>query len=113
LLEVTPACDHAQNKNEGARFVAGILIPDEHAKVFVDLKNMGKKPFLKKMEPIQVPGKVGAWHLVLNARAFHSVPKPNKSIKCPPVARLREGIQNDIRAWFAAHAARPGYLSVH
>jgi hypothetical protein len=33
LLELTPACDHAQSKTDCARFVAGILVPDEHAKI--------------------------------------------------------------------------------
>ena len=110
LLELTPACDHAQNKADCARFVAGILVPDKHAKIL----DWGSDdpPFLRRVEPLILPGKNGLWHLVLNARALYSIPNARRKIRSSPLARLRESLQNDIRAWFATHAARPGYLSV-
>jgi hypothetical protein len=110
LLELTPACDHAQSKSSGSRFVAGLLFPDEHAKIL----DWGTEepPFLRRLEPLPIPGKKGTWHLVLNARSLHSISNARRKIRSVAATRLREGIQNDVRAWFAAHAARPGYLSV-
>jgi len=110
LLELTPACDHAQSKADCARFVAGILIPNDHAKIF-DLEN-DEPPFLRRVEPLVLPEKDGLWHLVLNARALHTITNARRKIRSAPLTRLREGLQNDLRAWFATHAARPGYLSV-
>jgi hypothetical protein len=109
LLELTPACDHAQNKSGGARFIAGILVPDAHGRI---LEWGDEAPFLRRLEPLTIPGKLGIWHLVLSARALYSISAARKRIHSIPQTRLREGIQNDLRAWFATHAARPGYLSV-
>jgi len=110
LLELTPACDHAQHNTGGARFVAGILVPNEHAKIL----EWGSEdaPFLRQLEPLILPSKQRIWHLVLNARSVYSISNAQTKIRSTPVIRLREGVQSDIRAWFAAHAARPGYLSI-
>ncbi len=110
LLELTPACDHAQSKSGAARFIAGILVPNSLGKI-LDWGNE-EAPFLRKLEPLTLPGKQGIWRLVLNTRALYSISNAGRKIRSTPVTRLREGIQNDIKAWFAAHAARPGYLSI-
>lgn len=110
LLEITPTCDHAQSKSSTARFLAGLLVPDEHAKLF-DWEDR-QPPFLRNMEPLIIPGRNGIWHLILNARTLHSITNSRRLVRSAPAARLREGVQSDIRTWFAAHAARPGYMSV-
>lgn len=107
LLEIAPICDFAQNKRPLARFVAGILVPDQHAKVFGTTP-----PYTYRVPPCAFPGLTGTWHLILNARFSYGLRNPKGLIKSVPLCRLRRALLADVQAWCAAHAARPGYVSV-
>jgi hypothetical protein len=108
LLELTPPCDYAQRKSGAARFMAGLLVPGIHAKIFESCN----AAFLRKIEPLILPGKAGTWQLILNVRGLYTISNPDKKIASAAIARLRTSIQSEILAWFGSHASRPGYLSV-
>jgi len=110
LLELTPTCDYAHRKTSVARFMSGLLVPETHAKIFN--WNAIEAPFLRKVEPLVLPGKPGIWQLTLNVREIYTISNPSKKIASAAIVRLRASIQNDILAWFGSHASRPGYLSV-
>ena len=110
LLELTPACDYANRKAGPARFIAGILVPAAHIRVFD--WDPGHTPFLRKVELLSFPGKTGVWQLILNVRALYAIPNAEKKIDAAATVRFRSSIQTDILAWFGANATRPGYVSV-
>jgi len=73
------------------------------------------KIFAKEIEFCYFQSKLlglnGNYKIVVNARHLYS--KPVEDLKKHKAAfRLRRQIVTDIQAWFASHAARPGYLSV-
>lgn len=110
VLEVSPACDYAQNKRVVARFIAGLLIPDEHEAIF-SVQAQGRM-YLKKIPGVKIDGFDGTWHLILNARYLFGLGNPDSRVRTRPAFRLRGHVLVDIQAWFAAHAARPGFLTV-
>lgn len=110
LLELTPACDYAHRKSGAARFMSGLLVPATHAKIFD--WGSSEPAFLRKIEPLILPGKPGIWQLILNVRSLYTISNPNKKIASSALVRLRASIQTDILAWFGSHASRSGYLSV-
>jgi len=110
LVEVTPSCDYAQAKTGTARFLAGILVPEQHVPIFRVQPH--DRLYLKELPGIEVGTLKGPWHLILNARFLYSIPNPVRRVSSRPLLRLRNHVLVDIQAWFAAHAARPGYLSV-
>jgi hypothetical protein len=111
LVEITPACAFAQGKRKMARFVSGLLVPGEHAKVF-KWSSDEAPPFLKPLETVTIPRLKGTWCPILDARYVFGVLKPDDSVRCIPLCRLRESVLVDIQAWFASYVARPGYLSI-
>lgn len=114
-VELTPACDHAAQKTATARMVLGLLI-----QLNADLANKAKLPatsrlFAKEIEPIQLQLSGDAndqtYKLVVSAR--HLKTKSLAELKKEkPLFRLRASVVADIQAWFASHAARPGYVSL-
>jgi hypothetical protein len=57
-------------------------------------------------------GIAGSFKLILNARKLVTMPF-DQLRQHRAVCRLRQQVIADIRAWFASHAARPGYVAVH
>ncbi len=115
-IEITPPCDHAAQKNASARLVLGLLIrlglPVTEDKVKLPAKS---RLFAKEIEPVQLhlPGisQSGAYKLILSAR--HLETRAISAIKNEkPLFRFRSSVVADIQAWFASHAARPGYVSI-
>ena len=107
LLEISPACDYAQRSREVARFVGGLLVPDKHANLIV-----GRKPSVLRIEAVSLPGMDGAWHPVFSARFAYTLPEPDNVVKSKPICRLRTPVLVNTVSWCAAHASRPGYLSL-
>ena len=110
LVELTPGCDYAQGKQRIARFVAGLLLPAKYTKIFPIRPE--HKIYLKDIPELFIESLNGDWQLILNARYLFTIPNPSRRVCSQPLLRLRSHVLVDIQAWFAAHAARPGYLSV-
>ena len=106
LIEVTPACDFS-NKRSTARFVGGLLVPEEHAKLI-------KKPaqFIKDIELMSIPELGGNWKLAINSKYVFGVTFPLERLQSQPLFRLRNPVVVDVLAWLAGQSARPGYMSL-
>jgi hypothetical protein len=117
-IEITPACDHAGNKSHLARVLCGILVRiDGNAVKESDLKlPPSSRLFAKELEPLWIDNEAmqlkGVFKLMINARCLLSI-SLNELRQKKAVFRLRYPVVCDIQAWFASHAARPGYVSVH
>jgi hypothetical protein len=72
--------------------------------------------FARDVEPIwleQFQDKpAGVYKLLIRARHFMTLPVGDME-KIQPIIRLRYPVVADIQSWFASHASRPGYASVH
>jgi len=115
LVELTPLCDIANTKTGLARLVAGILVKFSGDASFDKKVHLpsSNRIFGKQIEFCSVRAKPlsGAYSLFLNARHLHS--KSLVKLKLHrPTFRLRHEVVRDIQAWFASHAARPGYFSL-
>lgn len=105
VVEVTPACDFANKRFTPARFVGCLLVPDELA------SSIYKGDFIRRINPVTLPGKDGVWHLLLNSRFMFGVSNPTKQITTAPMLRIRLPLLIDMQAWLAAQGARPGYIA--
>jgi hypothetical protein len=117
LIEITAACDFAQSKAHNARLIFGLLVK---AIAAAGKKELGVpdhcRTFAREVEFVRINepdrGIDGDYRLMLNARWLHSCPV-SELAKQRPIIRLRDQVITDIRAWFASHASRPGYVSLH
>ncbi len=102
-VEISPACDFAQQNRRRLRFVPGLLIPDELEDSILEKAN-----YLKKIGPVLFQEKI--LFLVLESRHFFST---SVGVKLPsPLFRLRSHVLVDIQAWLGGHLSRPGHLSL-
>ncbi len=107
LVEMTPGCDFAQGKQKVARFVGGLLVPTDRQKTLNQ-----KLESLVVLEPVNLAGLAGTWVIAVDARYLFGVDHPKTKIGSSPLCRLREHVMIHIQSEIAAHAARPGYLSL-
>jgi|SRR5579859_2623483 len=108
-LEVTPACDHAQNKMRVSRVIGGFIVPWEHKDTVK--RNAG---FLKSIGPLYFPGKqkivkAGAYLIVLNSRYLITA-KPSRVKELHAAARVRPSLLADVQSWASYQAARQGVM---
>ena len=106
VVEVTPSCDFAQNKNPICRLVAGTIVPAEWKECIKD-----KALYLKTIGPILVKDTSDPAFIVLNAHYTFGLPK--KFLEKPvAIARMRHQLLVDVQAWLASHTSRPGVISL-
>jgi hypothetical protein len=105
-LEVTPACDHAQNKMRVSRIIGGFIVPWEHKDTVK--RNAG---FLKAIGPLYFPGKnkAGAYLVVLNSRYLITA-KPSRVKELHAAARVRPSLLADVQSWASYQTARQGVM---
>lgn len=102
IVELTPACDHAQAKRERLRFAAGLLLPQGLE------KKTQKAAYLNRVGPLVHENQ--AVTLVLDSLHFFSLPK---DVALPAsLFRLRSHVRADLQTWLGGHLARPGHLSM-
>lgn len=107
LVEVSPPCDFSQRKRSVSRFVAGLMIPAALEKLV-----KREEPSSRILQAIKMKETGEIWQVVLSARFFYAIGKPEKLIKSIPIFKLRSGVLGDVEAWLAAQSARPGYISL-
>ncbi len=106
-LEVTPVCDHAQNKLGLSRVIAGLVIPWEHEK-----KIKGNAQFLKRVGPLHFASRAlpaAPYVLFLNSR-YIAAAKPNIVKQRHAAARVRPQLLADIQSWASYQSARQGVM---
>ena len=105
-LEITPACDYAQNKMGLSRLIAGFVLPHED-------KSLIKRPqFLKASGPFLLKSKAlpsGAYDVYLNSRYPVSA-KLEEIRKQKPIARLRSQLLADVQSWAGYQGSRQGVM---
>ncbi len=102
-VEMSPACDFAQQNRRRLRFVPGMLVPDELEDFILE-----KADYLKKIGPVLFQGKI--FFLIVESRHFFSA---SVGVRLPsPLFRLRSHVLVDIQAWLGGHLSRPGHLSL-
>lgn len=115
VVDVTPPCDHAQNKSEVKKFCAGLIIdtPVGTAKELAAYKKTLLDPsylwssceFLSEKSG---QGKI----LIMNSRLVFSIPcveYVNSTLVHASVSRIREEIFRDFTHWLWQQISRPGY----
>lgn len=111
LVEVSPACDFAQNTRKSALLLAGLIIP------------ASLHSFIKKADAIYTfPTFALRWPvdgfatqdaiLTITARYKATVPAASVPNWLTPWFRLRELPITAIRNWHSSHASRVGYISL-
>jgi hypothetical protein len=110
LIEISPACDVAQNKRISASLIAGLIIPQ-------NLPTIKKAEYLTKMSPFKVRWALDDFSeqdaiLVFCHNYKTTIPHSKKRLWMKPWFRLRELPTTSIRNANTAHAARVGYISV-
>ena len=115
LVELTPICDIANAKTGLARLLGGILMRPSGDSAFdrkIHLPSTNRI-FGKQIEfcSLHKTCLSGTYSLLLNARQLYSKPLAKLRLH-KPTFRLRHDLVRDIQAWFASHAARPGYFSL-
>lgn len=105
-LEVTPVCDHAQDKIGLSRMISAVAVPCEHK------KKIKPGQFLKSAGPFflsEKPFKPGPYLIYLNSRYIATAaPAIVKNIRAK--ARVRGQLLADIQAWGAYQTARQGVM---
>jgi hypothetical protein len=105
-LEVTPACDYAQNKMGLSRIVTGFLLSEAHQ------RKIKSAQFLKAAGPFYLshkPFTEGAYIIYLNSRYVAS-PKPSEVKPLRAFARIRAQLLADVQAWASYQSARQGVI---
>ena len=105
-LEVTPVCDHAQNKMGLSRILTGVAVPSGH------IKKIKRGQFLKSVGPFYFankPFRPGTYVLFLNSR-YVATATPSVVKKLRAAARLRPQLLGDVQSWASYQAARQGVM---
>jgi len=113
LIVITPYCDYAQNKAYFLRLLGGMFVKEEKKSI---IKGSGTL-YVKKIGPLYIEGKEkqitsGNYYLALNSHFIVGMKKSDLEYT-KVICRLRKQALVDIQAWFASHAARPGYISIN
>ncbi len=114
LVEITPACDHAQGQAAVARLIGGVMVLVDREKSIPSVEISKERVSFSRMVPFMQSNVHGASRVVgifLNARRTHAVAEMQLR-RCTPVLRLRTGLVVDLRSWWIGHAVRAGYIAV-
>lgn len=102
LIEITPDCDHAQNKVKVYKFLTGVIVLEKHLsdknikiKKSDNIKNWG----LINLRPGRTCRHNGIYRVIVNSLYSHSLHK-NHIHKCTPVFRFRRDAVLSLRSWF-------------
>lgn len=125
-LDITPPCDHANNKAEWNKYIVGIILKDDDDKFCKLVKNVNNERVredgirLINDSLILLPkytkddGSGSLYRVVLNAKLTFSVPVNicDAALGNLQLMRARENILSDIRSWFIRQATRPGIVEL-
>jgi len=111
LLEISPACDYAQNKLRSNRLLPGVMWPEEFS---YEKKGSKEELLIKAAEYIcttpVISFKNNEYRLVFDFRYFTASPIKSSSRKS--TIRVRHQLLVDIQNKLSNHIARPGFLSL-
>lgn len=129
-LDITPPCDHANNKAEWNKYIVGIILKDDDDKFCKLVKNICNDTGSVRVREdgirlindslILLPkyanddGSGSLYRVVLNAKLTFSIPVNmcEAALGNLQLMRARENILSDIRSWFIRQATRPGIVEL-
>lgn len=117
-LDITPPCDHAQNKSPWSKYVIGIKIPEAHANCCNSISNDARTPKLLGEYLIKLPEMITKdnehYHFIFNSRLTFSLDTTiaNNTFSDDILGRLREQILSDINSWLIRQTTRPGIVEL-
>lgn len=102
-VEISPVCDHAQDKIGLSRLIAGVILP------WANSLKMSRSQFIKTVGPLKIaeallPGEYG---LHLNSRYVASS-SPGRVKKLKPTFRVKPELLSDIQTWSSYQGSRQG-----
>ncbi|CAE6868668.1 hypothetical protein R69746_08265 [Paraburkholderia aspalathi] len=108
LVDVTPTCDHSQNRIAWRRFIGAILVPRALRATLESANGAGRLSGLPAMEVIGQD-----YILAFNSQLSSAVQngEPNLRLLGAPLFQLREQIYSDTLGWIGRQASRIGYTS--
>ena len=107
-VEVTPVCDHQQDKHRVVRLLGGIAVPVDFA------KDIAKVDYVRSFPRISFADKVLSGDYVLAWNAHFLVTRNRDAVgrRYHPAYRVRQAALSDLITFHANQSARPGYLAV-
>lgn len=112
-VELSPECDHAQNKQRSQRFFVAIFVPNEQMNAFSKTDKDGIPTFEPANAAIYVTPEIFlrnvAGRLFVSCRQFISKPH-NQSPPGECVSRLRKDSIEELAHHYASHLRRPGKI---
>ena len=123
IMDITPACDHANNKAFWRRFIVGLKIDSEYKRTFCDRKGKYNGDFLKSTPDLAYENQnfiiLFNSKLILSINEIDSKERGNSSTIVDPVSnlefigRLREQIVQEMIHWSGSMASRPGIVALY
>lgn len=101
LFEISPECDYSQNKMKSAKFIIGLIVPEE-----MPIKK--KALHLYKSPAIIYTGK-DIYRIVMHSNYIVNI-KLNKIKDKEKLFVARKPFFTHIQHWFASHTSRPGKI---
>lgn len=112
-VELSPECDHAQNKQRSQRFFVAVFVPNDQIKAFSKVDKDDNPTFVPANAAIYVTPEIFlrniAGHLFISCRQFISKPH-NQSPPGECISRLRKDSIEELAHHYASHLRRPGKI---
>jgi hypothetical protein len=117
-LDITPPCDHAQNKSPWNKYLVGIKIPKEHSHFCNSINGGDRTTKLLGEYLIKLPEMINKrdehYHFIFNSKLTFSLSNSfaNEHLTTLVLGRLREQILSDINSWLIRQTTRPGIVEI-
>jgi len=129
LLDITPACDHANDKAFWRRFLVGVKVTEKSKTHFISSKGKLAGDFLKETPEFLVSDL--KFRFIFSSKLLISLSDKNEYLsersepdqandivykpdvtKLDSIGRIREQLLQEFLAWFGGMATRPGIVSL-
>lgn len=104
LIEISPACDFAQNKRPVCTFIAGLLVSAESDSI---KRTEGHRDVFG---PVTIPKYKGTKKIVVAKRLVYACSLKPEDISNHPICRLRSNALIELQVKTAIYKARPGAI---
>lgn len=116
-LDITPPCDHAQNKSPWSKYIIGIKIPTHLVKYCHTKDSAGNPGRLIGDYLLKLPHMTnisGDFCFIFNSKLTFSLDteQANNIFIKNTLGRLREQILNDLNSWLIRQTTRPGIIEL-
>ncbi|WLG97090.1 hypothetical protein [Pseudomonas sp. FP198] len=117
-LDITPPCDHAQNKSPWNKYLVGIKIPKNYSDFCNAISGGERQNKLIGEYLIKLPEMISNggehYHFIFNSKLTFALNSSFANEKLAPLilGRLREQMLADINSWLIRQTTRPGIVEI-